>query len=57
MGEEPGIRPKAISFDHRGEEATAWSIRWTKKKPFPMTIESKKPLRGVSDGRRNPHFL
>jgi hypothetical protein len=48
MGEETGIRPKAISYDHRGEETIAWSIRWAKKeesvlKPFPMTIEVKKP--------------
>ena len=37
MGEE-----KAISFDHRCEEVIAWSIRWVKKKPLPMTIEVKK---------------
>jgi len=52
MGEE-----KTISYDHRDEEATAWSIRWAKKKPFPRTREMKKSQRGVSDGRRKKHFL
>ena len=37
MGEE-----KAISYEHRGEEVIAWSIRWAKEKPFPMSIEVKK---------------
>ena len=33
---------KAISYEHRGEEVIVWSIRWAKKKPFPMIIEVKK---------------
>ena len=37
MGEE-----KAISFDHRCEEVIAWSVRWAKKKPFPLIIDVKK---------------
>jgi hypothetical protein len=58
MGEERGIRHKVISYDHRGEEAISRSIRWVKKeesvlKSFPMAIEVKKSLPGVSDGRRN----
>jgi hypothetical protein len=48
MGEERGIRHKAISYDHRGEEAISRSIRWAKKeesvlKPFPVTVGVKKP--------------
>jgi hypothetical protein len=48
MGEEKGIRPKAISYGHRGEETISRSIRWVKKeesviKSFPMTTEVKKP--------------
>jgi len=38
---------RAISYDHRSEEAIVWIIRWEKKqesvlKPFPMTIGVKK---------------
>jgi hypothetical protein len=32
MDEETGTSPKAIFFDHRGEETIAWIIRWAKKK-------------------------
>jgi len=46
MGDE-----KAISYDHTGEEAIAWNIRWVMKKLFPMTIQVKKPYPGISDGR------
>ena len=46
MGEEPGFRSRAISCDHSGEVAIAWSTRWAKKqdsvlKPFPVTIVVK----------------
>jgi len=62
MDEEIGIRPKNIFCDLGDEEDIAWNIRWAKKqesalKPFPLTIELKKPQPGVSDGRRKSHFL